>query len=365
MKAANNISTNNCPQEQQLFLFVENKLDAVLHRQISKHVSECEICSDVVEGIKLSGLNFQSYLFTQKLINKRIDKKISNNKPFFKRVIPYAAVVAFFLTLAPITYLFVNKNQLTHETAMSVEQKADEQLLEPISDDKTIKTQNPNQTQPKDAVKQKLAEENNSNQTNEVKHNTVVIVENINKKQTTDSQDLLVVNETADVSTDDLVLVTNELEVEEEEKNEKLATEIKNDAIVEKESAVKRNLSNTESGHVSDADISFEDAEYGSQTKGVRARNKRHQNKRLKFFEKKRQAQLTEIVVKQEIIIDTTGYYKLSDSTRILWEQTLQHYNQQKYRQCKQLLDSLEKQNFDSTRIKALRFKIQQAQMAE
>ncbi len=45
------VVTGQCPAQQQLLDYVQGKLSAAEQHEIEKHVADCELCSDALEGL--------------------------------------------------------------------------------------------------------------------------------------------------------------------------------------------------------------------------------------------------------------------------------------------------------------------------
>jgi len=45
------VTTTQCPTQQELLDYVQGKLDPAAQHEIEKHVADCELCSDALEGL--------------------------------------------------------------------------------------------------------------------------------------------------------------------------------------------------------------------------------------------------------------------------------------------------------------------------
>jgi anti-sigma factor RsiW len=45
------IPTTQCPAQQQLLDYVQGKLSTAAQHEVEKHVADCELCSDALEGL--------------------------------------------------------------------------------------------------------------------------------------------------------------------------------------------------------------------------------------------------------------------------------------------------------------------------
>jgi len=45
------VGTGQCPAQQQLLDYVQGKLSAAEQHEVEKHVADCELCSDALEGL--------------------------------------------------------------------------------------------------------------------------------------------------------------------------------------------------------------------------------------------------------------------------------------------------------------------------
>ncbi len=117
-----------CPEDKQLLLYVQNKLDSKAHRKVELHLTDCEICSDIVDGLIETG---QDRIIQQKaLLDQEIDNRVESknqtsvSKPIFRWY--YAAAAIVILGLSSIFYTFylseIKEQPVadvpTHETTM-------------------------------------------------------------------------------------------------------------------------------------------------------------------------------------------------------------------------------------------------------
>lgn len=111
-----------CPVDEVLLRWLRGQIDPRTGQSISQHLKECEVCADVVEGLKLYKRQevIEMDLAT---LDKRIDKLV---KPNFRiRLIAYAAA-AMILLATGVIWMMYNK-QLQQEQPMVLVPETPEQ----------------------------------------------------------------------------------------------------------------------------------------------------------------------------------------------------------------------------------------------
>src|ERR1035437_2859758 len=93
-------SATDCISEQTLFDYIDNKLNAKEQHLVEKHLLDCDLCSDALEGLELLKDRNQITTINQK-INARVIfiPKKENKITFFnfKTITSIAAAVALLI----------------------------------------------------------------------------------------------------------------------------------------------------------------------------------------------------------------------------------------------------------------------------
>jgi periplasmic protein TonB len=167
---SNNNKNINIPQEcfseQELLDYISGNLSEDKAKIISNHINECEICADVVDGLKMFS-EPQQFIANVESINNLIDNRINQKKKKESFFTPLRSIAAAVLILAAVgSVLIINQysKNINTETISRIEtdktqdltkQKAEQNTLtepEPfVNEEETvIKTIHP--TQPDDAI---------------------------------------------------------------------------------------------------------------------------------------------------------------------------------------------------------------------
>lgn len=125
----------DCPSDDLLISYVQHKLSAEKSRNIEMHLVDCEICSDMVEGLQ-SGISIDEFKSDLLVINEQVKKQIINPKSAIAlpRKNNYYAIAAGLLLLISFGYLM---NYLFGESSKSksiavIENKKNVEQLIPI-----------------------------------------------------------------------------------------------------------------------------------------------------------------------------------------------------------------------------------------
>ena len=113
LKASDIFETTPCLTLDQITAYVEERLSPDEHHQIEKHLVDCRLCSDALEGFVLSGDKTKTER-TVASINKYIHAKLS--APFTRRktrriIHPIAAI----LLIGTAALLYIFQNQPIHK----------------------------------------------------------------------------------------------------------------------------------------------------------------------------------------------------------------------------------------------------------
>ena len=122
---------DNCISEEKLRLYVEGKLSKEETRELELHLADCEICSDLVEGMQASGdLNHADEVITglkSELKKGRKTKVIRMGWRSYLAIAASVAVVAIFSIF--LINKFDNEEQVTEGTNEIIEEGADEESI--------------------------------------------------------------------------------------------------------------------------------------------------------------------------------------------------------------------------------------------
>lgn len=111
----------DCLQEQELLQYAEGSADAVLVRRVELHVSDCMLCSDVLEGLQT--IDNQSFIEINKNIKSKIKDKYAPAKTItIGRYVPWLAAAS---VLFGIGFWFWKTPQNTENSIVLNEKKQD------------------------------------------------------------------------------------------------------------------------------------------------------------------------------------------------------------------------------------------------
>src|SRR6185295_3857054 len=96
----------DCLHEELLIRYAEGKLSADEARRVEEHISECEFCSDALDGIMQSG-NAQQFHSELSSIKKIVHKKVRESEPSATFPITRRLAVAATLLLIAISAWYV------------------------------------------------------------------------------------------------------------------------------------------------------------------------------------------------------------------------------------------------------------------
>jgi len=137
----NIFANTECFSEDDLYKYTKNELSEKQIRIVERHLADCEMCSDVVEG--LSNMKNKSELNTiVENINIQIDKKLdvlnSKNKIIyfnFKKIISIAAIIVLLLGISFL--LNKNFNQKNNYLSQEINTEKKEAIIENKDADKS------------------------------------------------------------------------------------------------------------------------------------------------------------------------------------------------------------------------------------
>lgn len=123
----NILNHSPCPDEKMLEKYTEGKLSAKDKYEIEKHLLDCEMCSDLVEGLQLAMQSNTDITSIVANINTDIDN-LSGGEFKTKKVIPlwlrYAAVIALLIGIGFLVREFMFYGKFRTELAINKDQSA-------------------------------------------------------------------------------------------------------------------------------------------------------------------------------------------------------------------------------------------------
>lgn len=195
-KHANIKNKKYCLTEEQLIAYCNNQLSEQEEAIVEAHISECEICSDMLDGILL--LNNPDELNSIKSeINTEIDKRLQE-KPAKTRnisIITQIAAVALILFMMGSLYYFYHQISEKKQQIISKNEK--------IEQDHNIKnsiTKNQEQTE-NEIVEEEFKKERNSNLANNESEEKIRF--NCFENDIESEQEIIVLNEKLAITEDD------------------------------------------------------------------------------------------------------------------------------------------------------------------
>jgi len=137
----NIFSTTPCPSQDSLLQYVKGTLNDKVKREIEKHLADCEMCSDEIEGLSL--LSKPEVIESIEIeLNTRIDTLIktrsNRNYGFFFKI---AATVILVIGLSTIIYFQIGEKKEKADMAQNipVDKKTGEKALAIVDTTKIVK----------------------------------------------------------------------------------------------------------------------------------------------------------------------------------------------------------------------------------
>lgn len=111
MKKANNIFTHtDCLSQEMLTKYASDKLSPAEKHEVEKHLLDCEMCSDAVEGLKMIGDNNKISKIISELDRKILDRVGSHQKEvkviFLQQYRSQLAIAASVIVLLVLVFFF-------------------------------------------------------------------------------------------------------------------------------------------------------------------------------------------------------------------------------------------------------------------
>jgi hypothetical protein len=100
-------ASTDCISHENMQKYLAKELSKQELQVIEKHIVDCEMCNDELEGLKLLNKNYLSNIVTE--INSKIDAKNYNKKNVFLDY-RFQAIAASFLLIISISIFYLNRN---------------------------------------------------------------------------------------------------------------------------------------------------------------------------------------------------------------------------------------------------------------
>lgn len=149
-------ASENCLTEDQLLLYMQHKLSPFEQHHVEKHLLDCELCSDALEGLRMASIENLSETFSE--LNQQIDKHVKQEE---KKIIPLypwlrIAAVIILIAVSAGTFFYLQKEQKQQEKIVA-EKKPD---LPPATQNNfELKSAEPVSTEPSKDIATKVAKE--------------------------------------------------------------------------------------------------------------------------------------------------------------------------------------------------------------
>ena len=72
------IDNSDCLPEKQMLLYIQGKLNSVEQNKVERHLLDCELCSDALEGLRL--IPAENLKETIALLNQQIDNRVKQKE---------------------------------------------------------------------------------------------------------------------------------------------------------------------------------------------------------------------------------------------------------------------------------------------
>src|SRR5437660_11601399 len=114
------LNSSDCLSHEQLALYIQNKLSAAEKHKAEKHLLDCELCSDALEGLRLmNSININAAVLE---INNNIDQRILEEKNtgpekkiFLMHPLLRIAAVILLIAASAGTFFYLQKEQKQQE----------------------------------------------------------------------------------------------------------------------------------------------------------------------------------------------------------------------------------------------------------
>ncbi len=114
----------HCLTEDQLLLYLQNKLSAFEQHHVEKHLLDCELCTDALEGLRMTTSKNLSETFAE--LSQQIDKRVKQEGKKIVPLYPWLRIAAVFVLIAvsASTFIYLQKEQKQEEKIVA-EKKPD------------------------------------------------------------------------------------------------------------------------------------------------------------------------------------------------------------------------------------------------
>jgi len=129
-KIKNIFSSTECLSEEMLVKYLKNELTSEQKHFTEIHLTDCEICQDLVDGLsELENIDELSLIVSE--LNQKIDKKLEQTKPkvVFLNLRRIISIAASFLILVGLTY-FITRIFTNSDTFMAENSKSESTVVE-------------------------------------------------------------------------------------------------------------------------------------------------------------------------------------------------------------------------------------------
>lgn len=157
----NLFNETECLSEQTLLAYIDNKLSPEQLYHVEKHLVDCELCADAIEGLSLVN-NRTIIADTKKLVKDTFSTGQKKEHKVIRLDFSYkllaAASVALLICSLFVVNHFLNKNEsvVTYKTPAEIE-NTEKQTIQPTSPLSDVKAEDPqNITQPESGTKELL-----------------------------------------------------------------------------------------------------------------------------------------------------------------------------------------------------------------
>jgi tetratricopeptide (TPR) repeat protein len=106
--------TSSCLSLEQLIAYVENRLSSQERSRIEKHLKDCKLCSDAVEGVNLTSDKGKAG-FIVKSLEKEIHNRLSSGRVKKYNLIKYYSIAAILLIAVLSSLYLFNKKSPSEE----------------------------------------------------------------------------------------------------------------------------------------------------------------------------------------------------------------------------------------------------------
>ncbi len=116
--------SEHCLTEDQLLLYLQNKLSAFEQHHVEKHLLDCELCTDALEGLQMTSSKNLSETFAE--LNQQLDKRVKQEEKKIIPFYPWLRIAAVFVLIAAsaATFFYLQKEQKQEEKIVA-EKKPD------------------------------------------------------------------------------------------------------------------------------------------------------------------------------------------------------------------------------------------------